>query len=108
MAFQRISTIKSTEIVKGFNAKLVHGEKLTLSYLDIEENSILTEHKHFHEQITQVLEGKLELCINGETEILEPGMLAIIPSNVLHSGKALSFCRVLDVFTPVREDYKNL
>ncbi|MFZ3274345.1 MAG: cupin domain-containing protein, partial [Lutibacter sp.] len=68
--------------------------------------SLLPEHAHIHEQTTQVIEGKLELVIDGVTTVLEPGMIANIPSNVIHSGKALTNCKVTDVFSPTREDYK--
>jgi quercetin dioxygenase-like cupin family protein len=48
------------------------------------------------------------LTVNGETKIYENGLVAIIPSNVVHGGVALSNCKLFDVFSPVREDYKNL
>jgi quercetin dioxygenase-like cupin family protein len=53
-----------------------------------------------------VIEGKLELVIDSISTVLEPGMIANIPSNVIHSGKALTKCKVTDVFSPTREDYK--
>ena len=34
------------------------------------------------------------------------GEVAVIPSGAVHSGRALTQCRFLDVFHPVREDYK--
>jgi quercetin dioxygenase-like cupin family protein len=43
--------------------------------------------------------------VNGVTQILGPGSVGIIPPNAVHSGRALTDCRILDVFSPVREDY---
>lgn len=101
-----IDTIEQKEIMPGFKGRLVHADGFTIAYWDIEAGSVLPEHKHIHEQTTQVIEGKLEFTLNGETQIMEPGMIAIIPSNALHSGKALTNCKITDVFCPVREDYK--
>ena len=53
-------------------------------------------------------EGKFEMTVNGDTQILEPGFFAIIPSNVQHGGTAITDCKLLDIFTPVREDYRAL
>jgi len=53
-----------------------------------------------------VLEGTLELVVGGQTHRLDPGQTYVIPPDVPHSGRALSRCRVLDVFAPVREDYR--
>ena len=53
-----------------------------------------------------MLAGTLELTVSGETHTLRPGDVFVIPPGVLHSGRALSQCRVLDVFAPVREDYR--
>ena len=55
---------------------------------------------------TQVLEGELELTIGGRTERLCPGALAIVPPNVTHSGRAVTECRIIEVFHPVRDDYR--
>jgi len=106
MNITEISKLSSKKILEGFEAKLIHTENVTLSYVTIKANAILPEHSHFQEQITQVTEGKLEMTIDGVTKILTPGMVAIIPSDVKHSGKALTKCQVTDIFCPVREDYK--
>ena len=106
MDVKEISKLPSKEILDGFKAKLIHTENVTLSYVTIKANAILPEHSHFQEQITQVTKGKLEMTIDGATRILQPGMVAIIPSNVKHSGRALTECKVTDMFCPVREDYK--
>lgn len=103
---QEISNIEQKEIIKGFNGRLFHTNSFTIAFWEIEEGAILPEHSHIHEQSTQVIEGKLELVIDGISTVLVPGMIASIPSNVIHSGKALTNCKVTDVFSPTREDYK--
>ena len=103
---QDISNIEPKEIIKGFNGRFFHTNSFTIAFWEIEEGAILPEHSHIHEQSTQVIEGKLELVIDGVSTVLEPGMIASIPSNVIHSGKALTNCKVTDVFSPTREDYK--
>lgn len=104
--FKEISKIKQKEVLKGFKGRFFHTNSFTITFWEIEEGAILPEHEHIHEQTTQVIEGKLEMTINGETRILEPGMIVSIPSNVKHSGKALTICKITDTFCPVREDYK--
>ncbi|MDP2067620.1 MAG: cupin domain-containing protein [Lutibacter sp.] len=103
---QEISNIEQKEIIKGFNGRFFHTNSFTITFWEIEEGAILPEHSHIHEQSTQVIEGKLQLVIDGVSTVLEPGMIANIPSNVIHSGKALTNCKVTDVFSPTREDYK--
>jgi quercetin dioxygenase-like cupin family protein len=46
------------------------------------------------------------LIVEGEIKILEPGIIAVIPPNIPHGGRALTDCELLDVFMPEREDYK--
>jgi len=46
------------------------------------------------------------MTVAGETRLLEPGMVAVIPPEARHSGRALADCYILDVFYPVREDYR--
>lgn len=104
--FIKINEIPVKEILPGFKGKFIHSEKFTTVFWEIDRGAVLPEHAHIHEQTTQVVEGKLEFTVNGETKVLEPGDFVVIPSNVVHSGRALTFCKVSDVFCPVREDYK--
>jgi quercetin dioxygenase-like cupin family protein len=101
-----INQLAQKEIIKGFNGRFVHTENCTIGFFDIEEGTILPAHSHFHEQVSQVMEGRFQMTIGDETHIYEHGTVAVIPSNVVHSGIALTPCKVMDIFTPAREDYK--
>ena len=101
-----ISEIPQKEIVKGIKGRYVHAKNSRTGFVEIEKGAVLPEHSHFHEQTTQIMEGKLKMTIGEETKVLEPGMFTIIPSNVPHSAVALTNCIVTDTFCPVREDYK--
>ncbi|HMU48109.1 MAG TPA: cupin domain-containing protein [Chitinophagaceae bacterium] len=103
---QNLNNIPYKELAPGILSKLVHGKKSTLSVVDIKQGSILPEHKHKHEQITFIVEGELEMMIKGKKYLLTAGSVHVIPSNFPHSAKAITDCRVIDVFSPVREDYK--
>jgi len=102
----RILDIKQKELLPGIKGRFFHTENNTVGFIELEAGAFLPEHAHIHEQTTQVIEGKLELVLDGTSHILESGMIINIPSHVLHSAKALTFCRVTDIFSPVREDYK--
>lgn len=106
MAFIHLDDLPSREMVPGFSARFVHTASMTLSYWTVGKGAALPEHAHPHEQATNVIQGVFELAIEGESRVLEPGMVALIAPNAKHSGKAITDCKLLDVFWPVREDYK--
>ncbi len=106
MGYLDLKDIEEREIVPGYRAKFVHSEDMTLAYWDVDPGAELPEHSHPHQQIANVLEGKFEFTVDGDTQVLEPGMIAVIPGGVAHSGKALTPCRLLDAFHPTRDDYK--
>jgi quercetin dioxygenase-like cupin family protein len=106
MPFINLKDIAAKESLPGFKGKMIHTENMTLAFWEIEAGSILPPHSHFHEQVAaQVISGEFELNLQGETKIMKAGDLAVIPSNELHSGRAITDCQLLDVFSPVREDY---
>ncbi|GAB4246761.1 MAG: cupin domain-containing protein [Ekhidna sp.] len=105
MSFVQLSAIKPKEIIPGYTVRFVHTGNMTFAYWDVKAGSPLPEHSHHHEQVANVLDGEYELTIDGETKRLKPGQVAVIPSNVKHSGMAITDCKLLDVFCPVREDY---
>lgn len=106
MPFVNLKDVPSKELLPGFSAKMIHTENMTLAYWDIKAGSVLPEHSHVHEQVAaQVISGEFEMTLQGETKVLKAGDVAIIPSNEIHSGKAITDCQLLDVFSPAREDY---
>lgn len=105
--FNLLDDIEANELMPGFKGKFVHMENMTISYWEIAKGSILPEHEHPHEQTTNVIKGSLEMTINNETRVVEFGQVVAIPGNTKHSGKALTDCIVIDIFSPVREEYQN-
>jgi len=106
MPFQNLEALDAREIVPGFRGRFIHTDQMTFSYWVVEEGAALPSHAHPHEQITTVIEGRFEMTVGGETRLCEPGMVAVIPGGVTHSGRALTPCRIVDVFQPPRADYR--
>lgn len=101
-----LNTLPSKELMPGYHGKMVHGNQLTWAFWTVEKGAVVPEHQHPHEQIMHVVEGDFEFTLDGETKICKPGDIVHIPSNLPHSGKAITPCKLIDVFSPVREEYK--
>ncbi len=98
--------LTSKELFPGIQAKIDHSDNMTVMHVTLEKGAVLPEHHHPQEQWTNVLNGKLEMTIDGKTSVLEPGMAAKLPSNAPHSARAITDCDVIDVFYPARDDLK--
>ncbi len=104
--FQQFSNIAGKEIAPGFFSKLIHTENNTINFLEVKAGSTIPLHQHPHEQSSFVLEGEFEMTVNGESRILNTNQFALIPGGVVHGGRAISDCKLIDIFSPVREDYR--
>jgi quercetin dioxygenase-like cupin family protein len=102
-----LSAIPPRETAPGYAGRFIHTAGMTLAYFEIKAGSASPEHAHVHEQVSQVLEGVFQLTVAGEPVILKPGVVLVIPSNVRHSGLAITDCKLLDIFNPVREDFRK-
>ena len=102
-----IDQVKKKLLIEGIIGQYVHGNSTTLGFVTINKGSNLPLHHHPHEQITYMIEGKLKMQIGNEELVLEPGIVKVIPSNTPHSAIALTDCKLIDVFSPVREDYRD-
>jgi quercetin dioxygenase-like cupin family protein len=94
------------EQIKGFHGRAIHTGTQSFLYWSVEAGAAIPMHCHPHEQVAHVLSGRFELTLAGETKVLEPGLVAVIPPQVPHGGKAITDCQLLDVFQPERDDYK--
>ena len=79
---------------------------MTIAHWHFEPGTDLPEHSHPHDQITNIIEGEFELTVDGEREILKSGHYRVISPNAVHSGRSITACRIIDVFSPVRDDYR--
>lgn len=103
---KRITDINPKELAPGLTGYYAHGVNMTLGLVEIKAGSNLPLHQHPHEQITYILEGQLDMMIDGKHCPLTAGMYYVIPSNVKHGAVAMTDCKVIDVFNPTRDDYK--
>ncbi len=106
MAFLSPTDMARKEPMPGFVGRFANGVTMTSVTWTIAAGSELPEHSHPHEQVAHVLDGEFELTIDDRTQRLGAGMVAVIPPNAVHSGRAVTRCRIIDVFHPVRDDYR--
>ena len=106
MPFVSADKLPKMQLFPGAQSGLVAGQQLMLSFLVMETGSRVPEHSHPHEQAGLMLEGKLRFRIGAEERVLAPGDAFLVPADMVHSGEVLEGpARVLDIFSPPREDY---
>jgi quercetin dioxygenase-like cupin family protein len=95
-------------IAPGVRARPLFGDRLMFNLLDFEPGAVVPLHHHPHEQLGLVLSGDLVFVREGGEQLLGPEAVYAIPGGVSHEGRAgESGCRALDVFHPIREDYRQ-
>ena len=67
--------------------------------------SRMPEHRHAQEQIVHILEGQMRLIVDGVPHELSTGDSLYLASNVPHGVETVLQTRVLDTFSPPRDDY---
>lgn len=80
-------------------------ERLMLVKVFFEKGAVGTLHKHHHTQITHIESGVFEVEIGGEKKVLSTGDAFFIPPNVIHGAVCLEPGVLIDVFSPMREDF---
>lgn len=106
MYSKELKDIPAKEMFPGYTGRFIHTNNMTFAFWEVKAGSKVPEHAHMHEQVAHLIEGEFELTVDGNPIELEPGKVVVIPSNINHSGIAITDCKLLDVFSPVREDYR--
>jgi len=107
-AFYRWDNVPREDVSPQLARRLISGERLMMAQVELKRGCLVPAHAHVHEQITYVVEGCLRLNVGddlGESYDLRAGDVLHIPSNVRHSGEAQEDTRVIDLFSPPREDW---
>jgi len=93
------------ERLPGWKGRYFHSPSMTFAHYELAAGSTIHEHFHPEEEVYEVIEGKLELTIDGKSEIAKPGIVAIVPANSRHSVRALTDGRLIVVDHPARPDF---
>lgn len=95
------------DLFPGVSIKSTAGRGMLFSVVTLEEDSVVPDHSHHHEQMGMMISGHLEFTIGGVTRFVGPGDIWRIPGGVVHTVRAVGGPAVaLDVFHPIREDYR--
>ena len=85
---------------------LVYGDNMLLTEFRLEGGKTLAMHKHPQEQTGYLVSGHIILTIGGKPHDMKPGDSWSIPGNVEHGAAIIEDSVAIEVFSPVREDYK--
>lgn len=102
-----LDDIEKLQLADGISARIITTDTLTVAHVSLDAGAILPEHQHYQEQVVNVTAGELELTVDGQPYRLTPGKVLVLAPNVPHSGRAITDCRVIDVFHPIREDFRS-
>jgi mannose-6-phosphate isomerase-like protein (cupin superfamily) len=105
MRFVDTSSLKVIERLPGWYGRYFHTPSMTFAHYDFKSGSTIHEHFHPQEEVYEVIESGLEVTIEGAAEIVRAGLIAIAPSNVAHSVKALTDSRAIIVDYPLRREF---
>jgi quercetin dioxygenase-like cupin family protein len=105
VSFRRLNGFRLGD---GATAKPLFGEGAMLNLVELEPGAIVTRHSHPHEQLGVILRGSMTLVVGGAEHPLEEMDAYTLPGGVEHEGIAgPDGALALDVFRPVREDYRR-
>lgn len=84
---------------------MAYGDQLMGVYVEFLRGSIGALHSHPHVQFTYIRSGTFRVHIGGQEQVLKAGDFYYIPAGVIHGAEALDDGVLLDVFSPMREDF---
>jgi quercetin dioxygenase-like cupin family protein len=105
MPFVDIKNLQVIERLPGWHGRYFHSPSMTLAHYDFVRGASIREHSHLQEEVYEVIEGELKVTIDGLSQIIRPGLVAIVPGGVRHSVKALTDGRDIIVDYPLRSEF---
>ncbi|HEX8893988.1 MAG TPA: cupin domain-containing protein [Terriglobales bacterium] len=105
MPFVDTNELKIVERLPGWKGRYFHSANMTFAHYEFAAGSLIHEHAHPEEEVYEVIEGELEVTIDGTSQIVKPGVVGIVPANSRHTVRALTNGRLIVVDHPSRPDF---
>lgn len=107
MPFIETQELPAWERLPGWVGRTFHSQYMTVAHWDFAAGSSIHEHHHPNEEVWYVIDGVLEMTVDGVTHRAGPGSAAIVPLDAPHKVLALSAGRAVVVNHPVRGDERG-
>jgi quercetin dioxygenase-like cupin family protein len=104
--FVDTNSLRVIERLPGWHGRYFNSPSMTFAHYDFVSGSSIHEHFHPEEEVYEVIEGELELTIDGVAQIVRPGLVGIVPGNVRHSVRALTDGKAIIVDYPQRRGFE--
>jgi len=101
----RWSEIAAEQINSSITRRYLMGDRITVAQLELKRGGVVGTHAHENEQVSMVISGALKFIIDGREIILRGGEVLVIPGTVPHGVEVLEDTLVVDVFSPIRQDW---
>ena len=105
MPFIDTHDLKVIERLPGWRGRYFHSTNMTFAHYEFVRGASIHEHFHPQEEVYEVIEGELEITIDGVAQVARAGIVAIVPGNARHSVKALTDGRAIIVDYPARREF---
>jgi len=105
MPFVDTNGLKVIERLPGWKGRYFHSANMTFAHYEFTAGSSIHEHSHAEEEVYEVIDGEVEVTIDGKSQIAKPGVVAIVPANSHHFVKALTDGHLIVVDQPARPDF---
>ncbi len=105
MSHYRWIDVPSEEITGAIARRFITGDSMTIGRFELKQGGVVPSHFHANEQVSIVLSGALLFRIEGQETVVRAGEVMQIPGNAAHEVEVLEDTLVVDVFSPVRQDW---
>jgi quercetin dioxygenase-like cupin family protein len=94
---------------EGVKRKIMgYDDSIMLVNVAFEKGAIGPMHEHHHAQVTYVVSGQIEITIGAVTKILKAGDSFYVEPQLSHGAVCIEEGLLIDVFSPIREDFMKL
>jgi quercetin dioxygenase-like cupin family protein len=107
MPFIDTSDLEVIERLPGWRGRYFHSPSMTFAHYEFLKGASIHQHFHPQEEVYEVIEGELEITIDGKMQVLRAGIVGIVPANAPHSVRALTDGRAIIVDYPSRQEFTS-
>jgi quercetin dioxygenase-like cupin family protein len=103
-----LGEMPAQEPVPGWRGRFFSSERMTFVYYDIAAGGATPVHAHEQEEVWHVLDGELEVVVEGVRSVAHAGCVVVVPAESEHVARAVTDCRVIVVDAPRRDTFRDV